>query len=94
MIFKRKERKNAQVGTLCSIKSTVLDKMHETDYYKNNSISFIKEIEGGLIYPSDLRKTKNANNKVLIEDATLLYILEESLFTGVVKVFPLAIRKD
>jgi len=94
MIFKRKQPKPAGVGDICNITSRMLNKMMATEEYQDRSVSYIREIEGGVIYKGHLRKTRSTNHEVMAADQTLLYVADKTPFKGVVKVIPLAIRRD
>jgi hypothetical protein len=93
MIFKRKERKPAGIGTICSIKTSVLNRMVLPLEYQESSVSYLKEIENGFITTSSLRKGR-INNEIRIEDATMVYVSNSSHYKGVVEVIVLAIRRD
>ena len=94
MNFKRKQEKPAGIGSICTLKNDVIEKIRQTNYYMGNSAPFVK-CEGGTIYKSNLRKNLGHNNKIVLGDATLLYITSPSVFKGgLVNVIPLAVEKD
>tara|TARA_R110002049_G_scaffold231127_2_gene403454 strand:+ start:40485 stop:40970 length:486 start_codon:yes stop_codon:yes gene_type:complete len=94
MILKRRQPKPAGVGDICNITTRMLDKMMATEEYQDRSVSYIREIDGGEIYKSHLRKNRERNNEVMAADQTLLYVADKTPFNGVVKVIPLVIRRD
>lgn len=93
MIFKRKEAKPAGIGSICSIKPAVSSKMKLTEEYLSKSVVKWAQDNGTYIRKQFLQKGR-PKNKVMLADAKLVYILEDSLFNGIVKVIPLAIYDD
>lgn len=94
MILKRRQPKPPGIGSICIIKSKVLDKMVQQDAYTDNSASYIAEIEDSNITRRSMRKNRGSNNKIMCADQLLLYVAESSPFKGIVETIPLAIRCD
>lgn len=93
MIFKRREAKPVRIGNICSIKPAVSLTMKQTNEYLTKSVSKYAQDNGDYIRGQYLQKSR-VRNKVMLADAKLVYILEDSLFNGIVKVVPLAIDSD
>lgn len=94
MNLKRKSTKNPEVGLICSIKPEVVKRMINTPDYESRSVSYLKELENSFITQKSLGSNRPSNNEVMIEDSTLLYVRQNSLYTGIVEVIPLAIKGD
>jgi hypothetical protein len=90
MIFKRKQARPADVGTICVINNDVRELMKDSWEYREKSVTF--HTSGQLIRGSSLNK--NRGLKAMLADATLVYIIEDSIFDGLVKVVPVSIDKD
>jgi hypothetical protein len=92
---KRRGIKPVGVGSICRINPETLNRMVSEESYLNNSVSYIKEIEDGHIVRSDISKKNPGNNRVLIEDAGLVYVAKDSIFGGgIVEIVPVTIKRD
>ena len=94
MIFKRKQVRPAEVGTICSIKNSVIEQMKRSEYYKENSVVHYKTVNDyGEIIGSDLRKGAY-RNQVFLADCTMVYVEKKTSFDGILKVLPLTVQRD
>tara|TARA_R110000796_G_scaffold181330_1_gene297928 strand:+ start:60118 stop:60603 length:486 start_codon:yes stop_codon:yes gene_type:complete len=94
MILKRRQPKPPGIGSICMIKSKVLDKMVNQDSYLENSAPYIEEVEGKKIGRRSIRKNRGSNNKIMCADQLLLYVAGSSPFKGIIEAIPLVIRCD
>jgi hypothetical protein len=93
MIFKRKQEKPAALGSICCIKESVIEKMKESDYYKNNSVSLRCAKNNQKISKSDLSRNKPVN-KIFAADLKMVYVNKETFLPGIVEIIPLSVSED
>jgi hypothetical protein len=91
-MFKRKQAKPPEIGSLCTIKKEVIDKLYNLKKYKDNSASMKAQNAGGVICNYFFSKPKLID--VLFADFDLLYIKRKSIFTGFVEVEGLVVNVD
>jgi len=94
MILKRKQAKPVGVGDICTIKPVVISKMMDQPSYTERSVSYIKEIEGDVIYRRNMRKNLTRNNEITVADIELAYVSNSTRYKGIVEVIPLKVRAD
>jgi hypothetical protein len=93
-MFKRREAKPPEVGSLCTIKEKVIDKLYELKKYKEHSASIKADEAETFIGTYFFKRNSAPNLDVLFADFELLYIVRKSVFTGFVEVEGLAVNND
>ncbi|MGK0464755.1 hypothetical protein [Clostridium sp.] len=91
-MFKRKQAKPPEIGSLCTIKKEIINKLWNLKKYKNNSASMKAQNAGGVICNYFFSKPKLID--VFFADFDLLYIKRKSIFTGFVEVEGLVVNSD
>lgn len=97
MILKRRERKPVQKGSFCILKDDVKIKLKENANYTKKSVSHKAWCSDRKIHDRHLRSYGRPNShcgEVMIADAKLLFVLNNTVFRDVFLVAILSVDQD